>query len=113
MSHHPIFLLILRNFFFFRAITRKFVLCDIEETKQILEFVHKEDNGAGTIDVILNGKNCRQYERTLNQLAQEPILFYLDMKSQASNIEYYCGLDNPGCHLKVNGKPHVTLPNGP
>ena len=92
---------------------RTFVLSDIEETKQILEFVHKEKDANGTIHVILNGQNKSRYDRTLNQLAQEPIRFYLDMKSQTTLVEYYCGLDNPGCHLKVNGKPHGTLPSGP
>ena len=43
------------------------------------------------------------------ELAQEPLLYYLQMNGVANELNYFVGHDNPGCFLKVNGQPFEEL----
>ena len=37
------------------------------------------------------------------ELADNPIRFYVKMNNEQLNkVEYYCGIDSPGCYIKVN-----------
>ena len=79
-----------------------------------MKFKHSEANGRGTIEVF-EGKTLRQtIERTMTELVDAPIRFYVTMNSGKLNlIEYYCGADIPGCHIKVNDQKHRDLASGP
>ena len=83
---------------------REFTLSDVEERIMVIEFLHTEDDlGNGTIDVVVNKVKCRSFCKTLLQLMDEPIRFYLPMNGgQLNEIEYYYGRENAGCHIKVN-----------
>ena len=68
-----------------------------------LEFRHSEVDGQGTIEVYENGKKKKTFQRTMTELVVDPIRFYMKMNSGKLNlIEYYCGADTPGCHIRVN-----------
>ena len=50
----------------------------------------------------------------MTELVDAPIRFYVTMNSGKLNlIEYYCGADIPGCHIKVNDQKHRDLASGP
>ena len=93
---------------------KKFILEDAEEVKKELEFRHSEADGRGTIEVHEDGTHRTTFERTMTELIEAPIRFYVTMNSNKLNlIEYYCGADNPGCHIKVNKEEHRHLASGP
>ena len=94
--------------------SKKFVLDDAEEVKKELEFRHSEADGQGTIEVYEDSTFRKTFERTMTELVVAPIRFYVTMNSGKLNlIEYYCGADVPGCHLKVNFQEHRHLASGP
>ena len=43
----------------------------------------------------------------------EPIKFYIELNAQLNLVEFYCGHDNPGCHLLVNKVLHQEMASGP
>ena len=47
-------------------------------------------------------------------LVENPIRFYVEMNNGILNeIEYYCGVDNPGCYIRVNSQEQQDLRGGP
>ena len=93
---------------------KKFILDDAEEVKKELEFRHSEANDHGTIEVYEDGTWRKTFERTMTELVLAPIRFYVKMNSGRLNlIEYYCGANIPGCHIKVNYQEHRHLASGP
>ena len=67
-------------------------------------FIHHEwENGTGEIEIWQDGVKKQTVNRTMVQLADNPIRFYVKMNTgQLNEVEYYCGIDNPGCYIKVN-----------
>ena len=93
---------------------KKFILDDAEEVKKELEFRHSEVDGQGTIEVFEDGTPRKTFQRTMTELVLSPIRFYVKMNSGKLNlIEYYCGANIPGCHIKVNKQEHRHLASGP
>ena len=104
-------------FYFHRYYEREFTLRNIEDVTQEIKFKHQEENGEGTIEVYTNGTLRQTFNRTLSQLALEPIRFLLPLdennKKKLERLEYYVGRDNPGCHLLVNNQPHQEMASQP
>ena len=68
---------------------------DIQDEKRLLEFIHKEqEDGTKTIEVWQDSKLKKIYERSMTELAENPIRFYVEMNNhQLNEVEYYCGTD--------------------
>ena len=87
-----------------------FVLGDVEDIQVTLKFEHREENGEGVIKVYQNGNHHEDFARSMVQLAEQPITFYVILNNQINKVEYGCGHDNPGVYLKTNEEHWDQIP---